>query len=202
MDPYAKFQNQVNYYQYCEEQRENYIDLSLINDAPNTTQLLAKIIFSKPKNDLQQNLTGLLYHDGMEIADLFCMLVELVLYGYDILTNNTNKNLLDIEECTDDILYLIKSYLNSCEFDVVFSEEFMINDIFLYRDRTDYYCEILRKPPPYFCMKGWYVLDYRMLDNKKFVINNDLATYKAFFITKQKRIFTMKFNYAMRTNCS
>lgn len=200
MDPYSSHKKQLEYYEYCEKQRENYIDLTRFQDnANNSIKLFAKILFSKSKNNLDQNLTGTLIEEGMDILDLFCALVELVLYGYDILTGN---NILDLEECADDIIYTIKTYLRSCGFDVDFNEDFVgdvTNDACLYRDRTDYYCEILPKPPSYLCWKGWYVLDYRLIYNENFSVKSTtpLECFKAFFISHQKRIFVMKFKYTI-----
>jgi len=68
----------------------------------------------------------------------------------------------------------------------------------LYRDRNDYYCEILQKPPFFLCYKGWYVLQYRLLVNKKFVYNSmtPLRHFKAFLLNRRdKKIFTINFKY-------
>ena len=197
MDPYSQHNKQLEFYKYYETQRENYCDLTVHQDENNKTiKKLAKILFGKYKNSLDQKLTRLLFDDGMEIADLFCMLIELLVYGFDILAK---KNIMDIEECTDDIIYTIKYYFISAGFDLYVSEDFIMNtdDITLYRDRNDYYCEILAKPPQYLCLKGWYVLNNRLIDNKQFRINmtTPLEHFKAFFISKQKRIFTIKFKF-------
>lgn len=192
-----KYQQQLEYYQYYEKQKENPIDLSLYSDDPNNCmELFAKTLFSTPENNLNENLTGMLIDESMDILDLFSGLIELLLYGYDILTG---KNILTLGECTDDILYTMKSYFNSCGFDIDFDEVFVpdMDDISLYRDKEDYYCEILHKPPKYMCMGGWYILDYRIICNNKFQMNNMglLEHLKAFFITKQNKIFTIKFKY-------
>lgn len=192
MDPYSQYKKQTEYYEYFEKQKENYTDLT--SEQNNSIALLAKHLFTKSKNNLTSDLTGILVDESMDTTDIFCMMIEFILYGLNILTNN-NTTIFDLEESTDDIIYTIKSYLKSTGFNIEIHEEFMDDDVILYRDRSDYYCEILPKPPSYLCHKGWYVLNYRIIDNKKFkrTLNTPLEKFTAFFITKQNKLFVINF---------
>jgi len=201
MDPYEKYHKQLEYYQYFDKQLENYKDLSKDLDNPNDSILhLADIVFSKSKRNLDQNLTGILVDETMETADIFCMLLELILHGINILSDGKNT-FFDIDESTDDIIYTIKYYLRSLGFDMEFHEFFTEEEnITLYRERVDYYYEIVPKPPPYLCTNEWIVLSYRMINNANFTFdhNTTLDMFHAFYITNQKQIFTISFKYYIK----
>jgi hypothetical protein len=206
MDPYSQYKKQLEYYEYYEKQKENFIDLSQgLEDPNNSVFELANILFNKSKRNLDQDLMGLFIDESMDVADIFCLLVELVLYGLDILSNGKNT-IFSIEDSTDDIIYTIKSYLKSTGFDMIIHQEFIDidndNDTNLYRDRDDFFCEILPKPPSYLCAKGWYILNYRIINNKKFVFTKitPLNNFKAFFISNTNKIFTMNFKFANSKN--
>ena len=194
MDSYAK---QLEYYQYVENQRNNYVDLS--SDDNSSVYKLAQILFSKKEKNLKEDLSGILIDDTMDVCDVFCCLVELVLYGLDIITEKKDS-IFDLVESYDDKCFVIKSYLKSAGFDMnveeIFSMELYGTDTVLYRDSSDYYCEILKKPPPYMCHPGWYLLNYRLVDNKNFHFNTrtPIEKFKAFFISNNNKIFTINFN--------
>lgn len=195
MDFHEQYQKQIKYYEYLQKQLENYTDLSKnVENTNDSIVLLANILFNKLKTSLDHDLMGLLVDESMDTADIFCMLLELVLYGMDILTDG--KTFFDIQASTDDIIYTIKYYLRSVGFDMEVHEIFTDDeDLTLYRDRDDYYCEVLAKPTS-FLGNGWYVLSYIIIYNNKFVIQdvNNLLNYKAFFITNNT-IFTINFKY-------
>lgn len=193
MDPYSDYQKRLDYYDYLEKQQSNPVDLTADN---NCIKSLADKIFTKKPDNLERDLTGILFDDSMEIADLFCMLVELLLYGYDILTS---KNILDLDSSVDDIVYLIKPYFKSFGVEIIFDEDFFVeaDRANLYRDRTDYYCEIVSKPPIIMLMDDWTVLDYRLINNKQFVYDKlmPLEKYRAFFINSSKKVLLVWFRY-------
>ena len=198
MDPYSKYKKELEYYQYFENQKENYVDLT--SEQNNSIKMFADILFDKKKNNLSMDLSGLLVDETMQTVDIFCMLIELVLFGISILTNGTTISsvLFSLENSTDDIVSALGSYLRSCGFGILVHEECIEeSDPNLFRDRTDYYCQILKKPPKYLCFPGWYVLNYRIIDNKKFRFANitPLEKFKAFFIADNKKIFTFGFKY-------
>lgn len=190
-----QYQKQLKYYEHLQYQLENYTDLSENLENPNDSiQQFANILFFKKKSNLGENLSGLLIDENMDTADIFCMILELIIYGLNILTNN-ETSLFDITDATDDIIYTIKSYLKSTGFDMEFHEIVaQDDDPTLYRDKTDYYYEIVPKPQ-YIVPSGWYVLNYRIIHNNKFIIskNMQLRDYKAFLISKSRQIFTISF---------
>ena len=197
MDPYSKYRQQLEYYEYFEKQKENYVDLTKQNPN-NSVKELATILFKKSNNGLDKDLTGILLDDQMETADIFCMVLELVLYGLDIITNG-EADIFQLQESTDDMVFMIKRYLKSAGFNMEIHEELFVDDIDLYRDRTDYYCQIVRRPPELLCVNGWYVLNYRMIENKKHIINkiDPLPNYRAFFIASNKKIFVINFYFTL-----
>lgn len=198
MDSNSQYQKQLEYYEYVEKQRENYIDLSQGLENPNNSiYILAKELFNKSKNNLTSELTSILMDDDTEMIDIFCVLLELVLYGLEILSNG-KINIFDLEDHTDDKIYLMKSYLKSGGFDICIKEEIVEDtDVVLYRDRSDYYCEIVQKPPSYLCTSSWCILNYRFILNKKFTFDNTtpIDAFKAFFISNKNKIFVINFKF-------
>lgn len=194
MDPHSIYQKQMQYYEYIEKQKENYVDLSQNLENPNdSVKYLANILFKKSLNNLDQDLTGLLVDDTMEVADLFCMLIGLTLYGIDILSNG-QTNVFDLDDTNNDFFTIIQSYLKSIGFQISITNE--PNTDTLYRDRANYHCEIVPKPPPFLCHPGWYVLSYRLLDNKKFCFDHltSLDRFSVLFVANNK-LFTIRYNY-------
>lgn len=181
-------------YEYFEKQKENYIDLGQNLENPNdSVKYLADILFNKPLSKLDQDLTGLLLDDNMDVADLFCMLVELTLYGINILSEG-KVNIFDLNDSNNDFIAIVQSYLKSLGFQFSIHDE-PITDT-LYRDRVDYYCEIVPRPPLYLCHTGWYVLNYRLLDNKKFCFDHltSLDKFSLLFMTN-KKLFTIRYKF-------
>lgn len=197
MDPYSQYKKQMEYHEIFQKQKENYTDLT--NEGNDSIKEFAKILFNKSAKNLDRDLSGVLVDDEMETTDIFCMLVELVLYGLDILSDG-KYTIFDLNESTDDVVYTIKHYLKSAGLDMIIQEHICEDNEnpSLFRDRTDYFCEILPKPPRYLCHKGWYVLNYRIIDNKKnnLIAITPLEKFRAFFISKQKKIFLVNFKYA------
>ncbi|AYV85288.1 MAG: hypothetical protein Satyrvirus9_14 [Satyrvirus sp.] len=201
MDYSKQFEKQIEYYKYFENQKENYTDLTDENNPNDSIKKLAEILFNKSINSLDYNLSGILVEDGMNVADIFCMLIELVLYGLDILTKSKNT-IFDLKESTEDIVYIIKTYLKSAGFDMVVKQDFVddgddcTDDPCTYRKKDNYYCEIIQKSP--LLHEGWNILDYSFLCNNKFKYNSttNLENFKTFFISNKNKIFIINFRYA------
>lgn len=182
---------------------DNYVDLSTnLIDKNKSTQLLADHIFSKKLSELNENeLVSILMDDVNEKIDIFCALLEILLYGISKLSNNT-CNIFDITNYLDDNIHVIKQYFKIMGVNAnIVEEDINCEDILLYRDRDDYYCEILPKPPIYFCLKDWCILDYRLCLNKNFVLNNEnnIESFSAFFISKSKKIYVLSFSLKITT---
>ena len=129
MDHNSEYKKQLQYYEYFENQRKNYIDLSTGQaDINNSVVELAKILFDKSSQSLCEDLTGIFIDNTMETADIFCMLVELVLYGLNILTLG-DSTVFELCETTDDIVFNIKSYLKSMGFDMKVEQDYADDDV-------------------------------------------------------------------------
>jgi hypothetical protein len=211
MDPYSKYKKQQEYYEHFQHQLENPIDLAnqLMDgeDPNNTIRLLAKNVFSKNKNNLDIDLSGAIFDESMETADIFCMLTEFILYGLHIRTNGM-KTLFDITDQFEDLVFEIKTYIKTIGFDMFLDEPIGYSDIYpnmttddyhLYEERADYYHRIVPKPINHLCPPDdWYVLNYRMIPNKQFSFTalTPLDIFRAYFVNKNNKVFTIKFTFA------
>lgn len=193
MDPYSEYSRQLEYYQYVDNQKKKAIDLTQGMDQDDAVKLLAEALFSK------KDLTGILLDEGMEIVDLFCMLIELVLYGLQILTNG-QADIFVLSDSTDEMISKLNTHLNAAGLSMEVHEDFFDDNLNLYRDKDDYYCQITQKPPPFLCYPGWYILNYRLIENKKYSFDRStpLKEFRAFFISNNKKIFMINFNYLRR----
>lgn len=183
------YQEKINKYNYSEDQLQNYKDLTVHNNE--SIIEFAKILFNKSIKELNYNLTLLLLDEYMKTSDIFSMLLELLLYGLHILNI---ENIFNIEPI-DNIVYDVKKYLRSAGININFHEEFINDEPILYRDRDDYYVHIVPRPPFFLCPKGWYVLNYRLIENNKFNILTSLEHFKAFYIFKNNKIVTISFSF-------
>ena len=192
MDPYREYKKQTEYDEYVENQICNAVD---ITDEPYQIAVLAQSIFTKSVHSLDNNLTGLLLDESMDQLDIHAMLIELILYGWNII--NT-KSIFESEYFSYDTVELIKKYLKSCNIEMTVDEIPVISDIKLYLNESDYYCEILPKSPSQFGKNEWCVLNYRMNINPKFIreANDNLDKYYSIIIINNDKIFSIKFNYA------
>nr|QZX43195.1 hypothetical protein [Mimivirus sp.] len=191
MDNYRK---QEEYYKYVEQRRENFVDLT--SKSNDSITYLANLIFTKPLQSLDSDLAGLLIDDCMDIQDLFCMLVELVLHGLDILTEN-KYNVFDLQNEDDNIIDIIQKYLKSLGFKFTICKN-IDNDINAIREISGYYCEILPKPPSYLCFPGWYILNYRIIYAEKCIVHTSIDQYRAIFMTNKKEIFEFSFSFVSK----
>ena len=198
LDPNDLYRRQQEHEAYVQRQKDNYVDLSEGLDDPNeSVKLFAGHLFNKDYRYLSKDMCGLLLDiTKTPVADIFCILLELFLYGFDIKTKQS-KTIFDLTESTDDLIYDLRPYIKSIGFILTVDEIFDDVNINLYRDRDDYYCQVARKPPPFmdFSLEKWNVLDYRLIPNRKFEYDNQtgLTAFNAFFINKQKRIFIISF---------
>jgi hypothetical protein len=220
MNPYEQYERQQEYYQYQQQRFANPIDLTSQEvSQTERVRLMAEHVFStKDTSDLY----GVICNEDMQPLDMFNMLIELLIYGMNYLNSTKtlfmmsseffvdhdgelspdndeldNVNLIDGE--LHDVINDIHSHLKSMGFKVDITETQSSNiKNNLYRDRDDWYYEIVPKPelecwcPP----NDFYVLKYRMISNKWFnARNGNLSDYQAFFISDQKKIFVIKFDY-------
>lgn len=197
MDPYSRQQQEINHYEYVENQRENYTDLT--SHGNDSIKMFADVLFSKSIDDLPKDLTGILFDESMEMVNIHGALTELFLMGYDWLSNS---ELFDLKTSYDDIIFDLNKYFNLIGVKIVvnevfdFTENYPLTSVNLYRDRDDYFCEITRKPPPFLQPDGFYVNEYRIITNGKFDFQNkSIEKFIIFFISKNKTIFRIHFEF-------
>lgn len=195
MDPFSQYKKQLEHYQYVENQRKNYVDLTVNKNNPNSSIIdFASILFNKKVDDLNHDLMGIILDESMEIADFFCMLVELVLYGLNILTNG-NASIFDLEDPYSELVEILRSYLKSIGITMHIKEEFVDNEKTIYRKKNNYYCEIIPKSSVPSNHQGWYVLEYLLTCNPnfKYTQGTKLEAFNAFFVTNKNRLFIVNF---------
>lgn len=172
-----------SFYQYVENQRENYTDLT---DSKNESIVkIADILFNKSVGSLDQNLSFILLDESMDINDVFCMLIELTLRGLYII--NPNNNIFELDDPYEKTVDIIRSYIKSTGFDITIKEEYQIP--------INYYCEIQPKPVIHLGYQEWYVLGYRIVCNDKVSFDNStpLGEIKAYFVSDKEKIFSVQF---------
>lgn len=195
MDPLQQYKQQLEYEKYIKTQQKNYIDLADNLLCPNdSVKLLADHIFNRKEQNLNTEMCGIILNDDMEFVDVFCILLELFLYGYDILTNKSD--IFNINESYDDIIYKINDYLKTCKFKISVDELYAGDvDIDDFIDEYDYYCEIFKIDEDDYGENYWGILDYEIDLNPYFRNNNkQLNEFKAVFVNKDDKLFVIKFN--------
>lgn len=176
------YQKQLEYYQYVERQRSNYIDLTV--EQNDSIKSLARHIFSKATRNLNRDLTGVLLDESMDIADLYCALLELMLYGLDMLAG---VKLFDLMNVYDDIVFTLRDYFKTMGFDVVMDEVAEVGE--------DGYCVIVDN---LLNDRGWIVLDYYWMKvNQLFVFDRatPLEKFKAYVVTREGKVFVVSFKF-------
>jgi len=193
-DPNIAYKKMLEYEEYLAKQYDNAVDLGEIVDSPNdTVRLFANALYSKDSRYLSTDRCVMLLDEGTTAEDLFCIMTELVLYGLD----HFSHSLFDITSTSDDLIYQIRPYLRSVGIVLTVDEVFDCDNINMYRDRSDYYCNIGSQPPPFIdnSTDPWDILTYRMTLNRRFVVTPEtaLSDMCAYFVTKTRQLFTISF---------
>lgn len=200
---------------YIETKIDEAVDLTVGIDKEkiptgtnDSIKAFAAYLFGRDLKTATEQLTGIL-PDVAGVPDMFCMLTELVLYGLDALSQGKSK-LFDIDmtdEKSVQVVDIMQLYFKSTGIKVtIVEEDVMHEDINYYRDRTDYYCMISRKPPnfmmPLIEQAQWIVLDYMIIPNRSFSTTDpdDLKSYFAFFVSKQRKVYNLKFDLITHPN--
>jgi hypothetical protein len=164
MDPFSTLQKEIERLKYIESQKENYTDLTSYGE--NSIFEFSKILFSKNPKNLDVNLSEILFDEDAEYLDIFCTILEIILYGVDILTESKNS-IFDLKSCNETLVNEIKKYMKSIGYNVIITEE---------NNTTDYYCEIVPKKNN----QGWCILNYQIK------INSNFKYPYAFFVSNEK----------------
>ncbi|AAV50728.1 hypothetical protein [Niemeyer virus] len=189
------FDKQCEYYKNIENRRNNPIDLSKLDNPDNFVEIVANHVFSINENKLTDNLTQLLFDGETDIEGIFCVYLELILYGINILTNNTSS-VFDLDNIENELIDKIQKYLGSCGIKMIVREE-LVDNIFMFRDKSSHYCEIVPKPPSFLCVNDWFVLNYRLITNVKNKVKSNFTDYWAFFVTNSGKTFSVRFDYKL-----
>jgi hypothetical protein len=195
-NPHKLYQQMQEQQEYIEDRKENAVDLT--SEGNGSVAALAKHIFSIPFSELDEKQSRIIPDVG-DTCDLFCMLLELVLYGLDILSQQ-KATIFDLKEVNQTEVTIIKKYFQSLGFSINIKQEFLEEDesINTYRDRDDYFCQITEKPPAFLnSTDPWTLLNYRILNNRLYKAEDDakLSQYKTFFINKSRNIYTIAFDF-------
>ena len=162
MDPNKIYRQQQEFENYIEEQKDNAIDLTDVEVNKGTNQSirdLAGYLFNIPLDSLDNKLARIMPNIE-SVADIFSVLLELVLYGLDILSNS-EADLFDITTTDQKEVEVIKIYFKSLGFTIEIKEA---------TDFTKGYCAIAENKVN---IEGWLVLDYIMLLAADFKFDND-----------------------------
>ncbi|CAH6420382.1 Hypothetical protein MVR_LOCUS116 [uncultured virus] len=165
-------------------------------DPNDSVKALASIIYSKPFDRLNQNLTGILV-DGMQTVDIFSMLLDLVLYGTEMLPAELNSH-AGLSITNSLLLERIQCYMTSAGIHMTFEHtNCEPAEAYTYRENKELFCEILPKPPAsLFNPYCWSVGDYHIRENLLHIYSNltPLSSFKAFVIdTNTASITTISF---------
>lgn len=190
------------FYEDIENQINNCINLLEQEDLSQASRQLAQILFTKPMNTLDKDITRIIGEDNIRTEDIFCTLTELVLYGLDILVES-KYNIFDLESIDHPIINVLKTYIKSVGFDIIIRE--YEDPISEYRKRTDYYCELLSHLPPSLNdiiskedgAQLWRVLTYPIICNSNFTFDDftPLNKFQFMFLSKNNKIFMCHFKY-------
>lgn len=181
----ADYKNNLNNYNYIESQRNNYNDLT---EYANPIFELANILFSKSIKEMETNKCGILLDSSMKTHDICSMLIELVIYGLNILSYE-NADIFELLDIDDNMIRLLNVYLHNIGFKMKIS----LTDI-NYLTFEDYYC-MLKK-------NDIHENKENVLNNYKFIYNSDfihtnklnLDMYKIIFEANNKNIFVISFD--------
>lgn len=185
---------QEDYDKYIAQQKKDAIDLT---NESSPALIVAQYIFSQSPEQLPHNSAGLFIDaDSMQIGDVFCFLLEVLLYGVNILTNRC-ATIFNLESMTDDIIVTIKGYMKMLGFSLTV-EEFLDKP-------TNSYCTIYDDTAAIdFSSNSWVVLNYLIVQDPQIVratqSNVPLSNFVAEFTNTRGSYFTIKFDFSSGKN--
>jgi hypothetical protein len=171
-----------------------------------TPKEIARRVFGCQPVSRSEQIFQLLTDAGMlESEDIFQIILEITLYGIDVVGNNA-VSVFQLTDNTDDFIYLIKRYVESLGFNLRISMDELPDD---FRSATDYYCEIIDKIPDFLdtSPNKWVIGDkYQIRQNPLYAYDSNmpLNNFKAIFRTvsiiddvKNFKLFTINYDYIM-----
>lgn len=195
MNPYDIYKKQQEYEEYIENQVKAAVELvdevEEGCDQNDTVRLFAEHLFRKDLRYIKSDFCGMLLDDDTDITDIFHIMIELLLYGYNIL--NPNSQIFDIERSYDDIIYdKLRPYFKSIGIVIEFNEQ-ISSDLRSYQEKDDLYCMIIKNEDNR--KTGWDILGYNLFLNEKFTYDHSttLSNYNAVFKANNNNIFYINF---------
>jgi hypothetical protein len=196
MDPYSQYQKQKEFYEYVENQKNNYTDLSQHNN--NSIRLLAESIFKIPKKSLSHEYFGLLT-ELQTVYDIFSMLVELTIHGFYILSEGKIE-IFDLSSTENFLVDDLTLYLKHIGFKMIIREE--INLV-----GNDYAIELTKEPPILsdcyssscqYLFTPWKIRDYYVKENGGFIkshLQSPLEQFTVLIKSKYGKNFLFSFRF-------
>lgn len=169
-----EFKDNVEYWNYVENQRENCVDLTNGDSAKE----LAQHLFSQDYDTLDKYLTRIIV-DDMDASDLFCFLIEVLLYGIDIITHN-NHTIIDFDDDSIEYMNIISKYMSSMGFKVNINKD---------NNRTRGHCVITNHKD----YSDWHVLDYAIVVDPSLDNTCNISDMEALFVNHKRDVYVVRF---------
>ena len=171
----------------------NYVDESncnVIDESSVVSTLSSQIFGSTPCSDI----IGIICDSTMQTLDIFCMLIDILLHGVKILTDNEYTiNNIDNEDL--DLINKIKSKFSRTQFQVEIKLDGMYDNNHDYRTYNNYHAEIVDNNSDTPTKNTWYILNYKIFCNFDLYMDSDKQLDKIYFIipTPEKYIYRCNF---------
>lgn len=156
------------------------------------SRIFADKLFRSKLYELTQYRMMILLEDGMEVIDLFCILLEIFLYGWDILSDSKNS-IFDLQDIFDDIVIEINSYLKMIGYEVYLEQ--------LFDDQIAYYCQIYKSDDinshDYISLTTpWNPLSYYIVNNIKAIYHTHTPLKDIYAIFKiNQKVYQISFDF-------
>lgn len=164
------------------EKLKNYSDIS---NEQNQAEIIAKMIVKK-------NECRMMPDDCMEIDDLFCFLLEILLHSIDEIDNTIS--IFDLDNIFNPIVYELKNIMHRLSYNLIINDE---------EDKNNYFYKIEQRPMVN-TQTDWYVANkYKLVCNTNFDYKNkSLSDLKCIFTNIYNQTFSVCFSYHYSQNCT
>jgi hypothetical protein len=137
----------------------------------------ASILFRKKDSDLEKNISRFFLDEKMSVADLFCMLIDLLLIGVNLLYGE-DIDIFMLENASHPIVETLKKYFRSCGFQLIVKEVESVHSPFIKIQRED-------NPSKYALIENQnYQLEGKKLEN-----------FISYFRSSTDKLFIIQFAY-------
>ena len=156
---------------------QKIVDLS---KEDNCAQKFAQILFGRPIEQLDSQYSYLILDEDMDVDDLFCMLIEILIYGIEILYGELD--IFQLESDDHPVVQKLALYFLSCGFRLIVETS---------EDNLYYFCEIF----PANREASWKIGNYALVENGNFAYypNMRLELLRLRLVNHQGRVFYISF---------